>query len=178
MKTRLGRMSFAIGALCLFAASPTLVRAQNANLTKEVMAKKGGINWKNAPANAISSDVCNMLQVCGGTTKVIALSPTTEGAARVVRGLFLTQDQKHADVVVLEHDDAGVDRYFFLLNGDGNLAKAAYASSSSTSWQAIGSVVAGPTFQKDLAVWQKEIAKLNANPAAAAPAADKKDAAQ
>jgi hypothetical protein len=145
------------------------------NLTKEVMEKKGAIVWKNAPANAIPQDVCAMFAVCTGSTKLIALPKATEGGSVLGRGLFLTQDAKHADVVVLERQALGQDTYFFLLNGDGSLAKTAYAQVTSTSWQLMGNALSEPTFEKDKAAWQKGLAKFGTAPAAAA-GADKKDA--
>jgi hypothetical protein len=162
-----------IGGACLIAASSLAsARAQakpaaagSYNLTKEVMDKKGAITWKNAPSTAIPQDVCNQLAVCNGPIKLIALPRATEGGAVVGRGLFLTQDAKHADVVVLEHQTPA-DTYFFLVSSDGNLAKTAYAQVTSTSWQLMGSALSEPTFEKDKAAWQKGLAKLGAAPAA------------
>ena len=95
----------------------------------------------------------------------------------VGRGLFLTQDAKHADVVVLERQALGQDTYFFLLSGDGSLAKVAYAQVTSTSWQLMGNTVSGPTFEKEKSAWQKQLAKLGAPAAPAAAAGDEKKGA-
>ena len=174
------RLLLILGASLVVISLQTSVWAQakpaaggNYNLTKEVMDKKGVIVWKNAPANAIPQDVCNMFAVCNGPTKLIALQ-ATEGGTIVGRGLFLTQDAKHADVVVLERQTPA-DRYYFLVSNDGSLAKAAYAQVTSTSWQVMGNALSQPTFDKDKAAWQKRLAALGTAPAPAA-AADKKDA--
>jgi len=172
------------GASLVVMASQTYVRAQakpaaggGYNLSKEVMDKKGAIVWKAAPANAIPQDICTMFAVCSGPNKLIALPKATEGASVVGRGLFLTQDAKHSDVVVLERQSLGQDTYFFLVSADGSLAKAAYAQVTSTSWQLMGNALSQPTFQKETAAWQKGLAKLGA-PAAPAPAAGAAPAAQ
>src|ERR1700680_2881931 len=89
------------------------------------------IAWQPAP-NGIPSDVCSILQVCNGAVKVVALPRSTEGGQPVLRGVFLTQDDKKTDVLVLERDTA-VDRYYFLLTPQGTLAKAAYAQVGSRS---------------------------------------------
>ena len=128
------------------------------NLTKEILDHKD-LNWKPAP-NGIPGDVCGLLQVCTGTTKVIALPRATEGGQPVGRGVFLTQDQKHMDVLVIERQTP-VDTYFFLLTPDGNLAKAAYAQVTSKSWLPMGSALAEPTFNKDKAVWHNWASKLS-----------------
>lgn len=153
---------------------PSNVRAQAAksaaaggqyNVSKEIMDHKDALNWKPA-ANGIPADVCTMLQVCGSTPKVIALPRTTEGGQPVLRGVFLTQDDKHAEVLVLERDTA-VDRYYFLLTAQGTLAKAAYAQVGSTSWVPVGMALAGPAFDKDKVVWHDWVSKLGTGPAAA-----------
>jgi hypothetical protein len=160
-------------AMTIVAWKPlTDLRAQGAapaaqvNITKEIMDRKD-LNWKPAP-NEIPADVCTILQVCGGTTKVIALPVATEGGQRVGRGVLLTQDQKHADVLVLERQTPS-DKYFFLLSPQGTLAKAAYAQVTSKSWLPMGMALAGPTFDKDKAVWHGWASKLGT-----AAAADKK----
>ena len=162
---------FLLTGVCLLMVSQTYVRAQSNNLAKEVMEKKGAIVWKTVPATAIPQDVCNLLSVCTGPIKLIVLPKATEGGATVARGLYLTQDAKHADVVVLERQALGQDTYFFLLSGDGNLSKVAYAQVTSTSWQLMGNTVSQPTFQKETAVWQKGLAKLGNAPAPAAASA-------
>jgi hypothetical protein len=159
-------------AMTIVAWKPlTDLRAQAApaaqvNITKEILDRKD-LNWKPAP-NEIPADVCTILQVCGGTTKVIALPVATEGGQRVGRGVLLTQDQKHADVLVLERQTPS-DKYFFLLSPQGTLAKAAYAQVTSKSWLPMGMALAGPTFDKDKVVWHGWASKLGT-----AAAADKK----
>ena len=167
-----------IASACLAAMSSAAYASAQAkpatagsyNLTKEVMDKKGAIVWKTVPATAIHQDVCNMFAVCTGPMKLITLPKATEGGTVVARGLFLTQDAKHADVVVLERQGSQ-DTYFFLLSGDGTLTKVAYAQVTSTSWQLMGNTVSGPTFEKEKAAWQKGLAKLGTAPAPAAASA-------
>jgi hypothetical protein len=149
------------------AAKSAAPAAQQVNITKEILDRKDTLNWKAAP-NEIPADVCTILQVCGGATKVIALPVATEGSQRVGRGVLLTQDQKHADVLVLERQTPS-DKYFFLLSPQGTLAKAAYAQVTSKSWLPIGMALAGPTFDKDKVVWHGWASKLGT-----AAAADKK----
>ena len=141
--------------------------AQQVNITKEILDRKDTLNWKPA-ANGIPADVCTILQVCSGTNKVIAIPVATEGGQKVARGVFLTQDQKHADALVLERQTPS-DTYFFLLTPQGTLAKAAYAQVSSKSWLPMGMALAGPTFDKDKVVWHGWASKLGT-----AAAADKK----
>jgi len=180
---QLHRLLLILGACLVAMSSPTYARAQakpagagSYNLTKEVMDKKGVIVWKPAPANAIKQDVCNLLSVCAGPTKLIAFQ-ATEGATTVGHGLFLTQDEKHADVVVLERQTPA-DTFFFLLSSDGSLTKAAYAQVTSTSWQLMGNALSQPTFEKDKAAWQKRLATLGTAPPPAATEDKKGDSAQ
>jgi hypothetical protein len=148
------------------AAKPAAPAGQ-INVVKDIMDHKDTLNWKPAP-NGIPGDVCSLLQVCNGTTKVIALPRATEGAQQVLRGVFLTQDDKKADVLVLERDTAA-DRYYFLVTPQGTLAKAAYAQVNSRSWIPVGMALAGPVFDKDKVVWHNWASKLGT-----AAAADKK----
>jgi hypothetical protein len=136
------------------------------NIVKEITDHKDTLNWKAAP-NGIPSDVCAILQVCNGTTKVIALPRSTEGGQPVARGVFLTQDDKKAEVLVLERQTP-VDEYFFLLTPQGTLAKAAYAQVGSKSWLPVGMALGGPVFDKDKVVWHNWASKLGT------AAADKK----
>jgi hypothetical protein len=145
------------------AAKSGVPAAQQFNITKEIMDKKDTLNWKPA-ANGIPADVCTILQVCSGTNKVIAIPVTTEGSQKVARGVFLTQDQKHADALVLERQTPA-DTYFFLLTPQGTLAKAAYAQVSSRSWLPMGTL-AEPTFDKDKAIWHGWASKLGTAAAA------------
>jgi hypothetical protein len=138
--------------------------AQQVNITKEILDRKDTLNWKPA-ANGIPADVCTILQVCSGTNKVIAIPVATEGGQKVARGVFLTQDQKHADALVLERQTPS-DTYFFLLTPQGTLAKAAYAQVSSKSWLPMGMALAGPTFDKDKVVWHGWASKLGTAAAA------------
>ena len=181
---QLHRLLLILGACVVALSSLTYAQAQakpagagSYNLAKEVMDKKGAIVWKNAPPTAIHQDVCNLFAVCTGPLKLITLPKATEGGTLVGRGLFLTQDAKHADVVVLEHQTAS-DTYFFLVSSDGNMAKAAYAQVTSTSWQMMGNAVSEPTFEKDKAAWQKGLAKLGGAPAPASGDENKGDAAK
>jgi hypothetical protein len=152
---------------------PANLRAQAGgqyNVFKEIMDHKDMLNWKPA-ANGIPSDVCGILQVCNGTTKVVALPRSTEGGLPVARGVFLTQDDKHMEALVLERQTPA-DIYFFLLTPQGTLAKAAYAQVGGTSWVPMGSALATPTFNKDKVVWHNFASKLGTG----APAPDKKPA--
>jgi hypothetical protein len=137
------------------------------NIVKEIMEHKDTLNWKPAP-NGIPSDVCAILQACNGPVKVIALPRSTEGGQPVGRGVFLTQDDKKADVLVLERQTL-VDTYFFLLAPQGTLAKAAYAQVGARSWTEVGMALGGPIFNKDKLVWHNWASKLGT-----AAAADKK----
>lgn len=137
------------------------------NVVKEILDHKDTLNWKPAE-NGIPADVCTILQACNGGVKVIALPRSTEGGQPVGRGVFLTQDAKKADVLVLERQTP-VDTYFFLLTSQGTLAKAAYAQVSSRSWLPVGMALAGPVFDKDKVVWHNWASKLGT-----AAAADKK----
>lgn len=102
------------------------------NIVKEILDRKDTLNWKLA-GNGIPADVCTIFQVCNGTTTVIALPRTTEGGQPVGHGVFLTQNTKHADVLVLERQTP-LDTYFFLLTSQGTLSKAAYAQVNSRAW--------------------------------------------
>jgi hypothetical protein len=141
--------------------------AGQVNIVKEIMDHKDMLNWKPA-ANGIPSDVCSILQVCNGAVKVVALPRSTENGQPVLRGVFLTQDDKKTDVLVLERDTA-VDRYYFLLTQQGTLAKAAYAQVGARSWTPVGMALSGPIFDKDKVVWHNWASKLGT-----AAAADKK----
>jgi hypothetical protein len=137
------------------------------NVVKEILDHKDTLNWK-PTENGIPGDVCTILQACNGGVKVIALPRSTEGGQPVGRGVFLTQDAKKADVLVLERQTP-VDTYFFLLTAQGTLAKAAYAQVNSRSWLPVGMALAGPVFDKDKVVWHNWASKLGT-----AAAADKK----
>jgi hypothetical protein len=148
---------------------PAHLRAQAGgqfNVSKDIMDHKGILNWKPA-GNGIPSDVCTILQVCNGDTKVVALPRATENGLPIARGVFLTQDAKHMDVLVLERQSTA-DIYFFLLTPQGTLAKAAYAQVGGTSWIPMGMALADPTFKKDAVVWHTWASKLASGPATAA----------
>lgn len=143
------------------------------NVSKDILDHKGILNWKPA-GNGIPQDVCTILQVCNGDTKVVALPRATENGLPIARGVFLTQDAKHMDVLVLERQSTA-DIYFFLLTPQGTLAKAAYAQVGGTSWVQMGMALADTTFKKDALVWHNWATKLGSGPATTAPAAaDKK----
>jgi len=134
------------------------------NVVKEILDHKDTLNWK-ATENGIPADVCTILLVCNGAVKVIALPRSTEGGLPVGRGVFLTQDSKKADVLVLERQTP-VDTYFFLLTPQGTLAKAAYAQVNSRSWTPVGMALSGPIFDKDKVVWHNWASKLGTAAAA------------
>jgi hypothetical protein len=148
------------------AAKPAAPAGQ-VNVVKDIMDHKDMLNWKSA-ANGIPQDVCTILQVCNGDVKVVALPRATEGGVPVGRGVFLTQDDKKAEVLVLERQTPS-DTYFFLLTPQGTLAKAAYAQVGSRSWLPVGMALGGPVFDKDKVVWHNWASKLGT-----AAAADKK----
>jgi hypothetical protein len=148
------------------AAKPAAPAGQ-VNVVKDIMDHKDTLNWKPTP-NGIPQDVCTILQVCNGEVKVIALPRATEGGLPVGRGVFLTQDDKKAEVLVLERQTPS-DTYFFLLTPQGTLAKAAYAQVGARSWTAVGMALSGPVFDKDKVVWHNWASKLGT-----AAAADKK----
>jgi len=174
MKTQsrsfLMRGLFFLAVACLIGLAGKIVSAQQINLYKEVMAKKDTIVWKPAPETLIPAPVCNVLQVCGGNPdKFIALAPVTENGQKVARGLFLTKDAKKNDVVMML--DQGLDVYFFTINPDGSLQKAAYHQAGATSWLLMANSLAQPTFAKDAKIWHDRVAQLGGAPAAApAPA--------
>ena len=134
------------------------------NVAKEILDHKDTLNWKAAP-NGIHPDVCTMFQVCNGEVRVIALPRSTEGGVPVGRGVFLTQDSKKADVLVLERQTPA-DTYFFLLTPQGTLAKAAYAQVGARSWTPVGTALSGPVFDKDKVVWHNWASKLGTAAAA------------
>lgn len=134
------------------------------NVVKEILGHKDTLNWKSVD-NAIPGDVCTILQVCNGAVKMIALPRATEGGVPVGRGVFLTQDSKKADVLVLERQTPS-DTYFFLLTPEGTLAKAAYAQVGSRSWLPVGMALGGPVFDKDKVVWHNWASKLGTAAAA------------
>ena len=146
-------------------AGKSAAPAASYNVTKEILDHKE-LNWKPA-ANGIPQDVCSILQVCNGEVKVIALPRATEGGLPVGRGVFLTQDDKKAEVLVLERQTPS-DTYFFLLTPQGTLAKAAYAQVGARSWTPVGMALSGPVFDKDKVVWHNWASKLGS------AAADKK----
>ena len=148
-------------------AAKSAAPAGAVNVVKDIMDHKDTLNWKPA-ANGIPADVCTILQVCNGPVKVIALPRSTEGGLPVGRGVFLTQDDKKAEVLVLERQTPS-DTYFFLLTPQGTLAKAAYAQVGSRSWTPVGMALSGPIFDKDKVVWHTWASKLGT-----AAAADKK----
>jgi hypothetical protein len=145
------------------AAKPAAPAGQ-VNVVKEIMDHKDMLNWRPA-ANGIPQDVCTILQVCNGEVKVVALPRATEGGVLVVRGVFLTQDDKKAEVLVLERQTPA-DIYFFLLTPQGTLAKAAYAQVGARSWTPVGMALGGPVFDKDKVVWHNWASKLGSAAAA------------
>src|SRR5260370_21059804 len=148
------------------AAKPAAPAGQ-VNVVKDIMDHKDTLNWKSA-SNGIPQDVCTILQVCNGAIKMIALPRATEGGVPVGRGVFLTQDSKKADVLVLARQTPS-EQYFFLLTPQGTLAKAAYAQVGSRAWTPVGMALCGPVFDKDKVVWHNWASKLGT-----AAAADKK----
>jgi hypothetical protein len=178
----LTRALFSLAIPAVLGLAGQLVSAQTAgqyNVFKEVMAKKDAIVWREAPENLIPAPVCNLLQACAGNPdKLIVLAPTTENGQKVGRGLILTklQDAKHSDALLML--DQGLDVYFFLVSPDGTLQKAAYHQAGGTSWLAIASSLAQPTFDKDKKLWHDRVAQLGGAPAAAKPAAPAAPAAQ
>ena len=167
----IARAIFLVAFAVVLGLAGQVVGAQNIDIYKEVMAKRETIVWKPAPASLIPEPVCSLLQVCGGNPdKFIALAPTTENGQRVARGLFLTKDAKKNDAVMML--DQGLDIYFFLLNQDGSLQKAAYRQAGGTSWLLMANSLAQPAFEKDKKIWHDRVAQLGGAPAAS-PAATK-----
>lgn len=169
--TRVRNLSFAVCLSFLFASTPPMALAAQAkpgqagtfNLFKEVSDKKGVIIWRDAPENALPQDVCNILQVCAGPIKYIAIPVATEKGQKVARALYLAEDAKKANLVVLERQTAA-DVYFFLLAPDGNLQKAAYLDLAAPvkQWVSMGSSLAKPQFDQDKVVWHNYVLKLGA----------------
>lgn len=168
-KTRFPRLLWLMPVVGLVMAWQPVagLRAQGAagqyNISKEILEHKD-LNWKPAP-NGIPSDVCSMLQVCNGAVKVIALPRATEGGQPVGRGVFLTQNDKKMDALVLERHTP-LDTYFFLVSPEGTLVKAAYAQVGARSWTEMGSALGGPVFNKDKVVWHDWVSKLGSSAAA------------
>src|SRR5690349_3414390 len=100
-------------------AAPAPPQAPKAsfNLAKEVSDKKGSIQWKTAPSDAIPGDVCRMLTVCAGSSKIAVLPPVTEGSQKIQRALFLspTGDKQRPEALVLERRTNG-EVYFWLVS--------------------------------------------------------------
>jgi hypothetical protein len=130
------------------------------DLYKEVIAGKNKIVWRKAPANAIPDDVCALLQVCGGETKLIALPPATEGGQKIGRGMFLTETRgaKHSDAVLLERQTIG-EIYFLQLSPSGGLQKAAYRELGK-QWVVIANSLARPTYNKERQIWHEHLVKI------------------
>ncbi|HYL83929.1 MAG TPA: hypothetical protein VE263_06830 [Candidatus Angelobacter sp.] len=174
----LTRGLFLLAITCLIGLAGQIVSAQQADLYKEVMAKKETIVWKPAPANLMPAPVCNILQVCAGEPdKVIALPIATENGQKVQRGLILTkmQDAKHTDAIVMLNQS--LDIYFFVVAPDGSLQKTAYHQAGGATWLAMANSLAQPIFAKDEKIWHDRVAQLGGAPAAA-PAAATKPAGQ
>ena len=169
--TRVRTLSFRVWLSLLFASAlPVALAAQATfNLFKEVSDKKAAIVWKDAPADALPSAVCNILAACNGSIKLIALPPATENGQKVGRALFIAEDAKKSMTLILERQ-TGADVYFFLVGPDGNLQKAAYLDlgKAARQWVSMGSSLGKPQFDKDKVIWHDRVQKLGA-PAAAAP---------
>jgi hypothetical protein len=160
--------------VALVLASPQSGAAQakaSGNLFKDIMDHKDALNWKNAPDTLPPSEVCNLLQSCGGPAKVVVQVPVTEAGRKITRALILSksQDAKHSDQLILFRQSA-TEAYFFLLSPDGNMAKAAYGETGK-QWQVIGNTVGQPVFDPEKKNWSAAVAKVGSAPAAAAPAA-------
>jgi hypothetical protein len=143
-------------------------QATPGNLHKEVVDRKARIAWRNAPQNSLPAEMCTILQGCAGAPdRVIALPPVTEAGKRVARGLFLSRSTTgtRADLVILSNQTP-TEAYFFALNADGTLQRAAYWTTGKP-WVQIGTALARPVFEKDKQVWLDHLAKLGAAPAAA-----------
>ena len=138
------------------------------NLFKEVSDKKNVIVWRNSPADAIPGDVCNILQACGGQTRLIALPVATEKGQQVGRGLFITpaRDAKQGDMVILFRQTP-TDRYFFLLSSDGSLQRAAYIDLGKPvkQWLAIAASLVRTQFDQEKKIWHDHVLKIGAAPA-------------
>lgn len=172
-----GRFTGLIVATAVFgllvSAQLAIAAPQADNLYKDIMDKKGSIQWKTAPDNAIPSDVCTIVQACAGTAKVAVLPASTEGGQKLERGLFLspTGDKTHPEALILEHYTAA-NTYYFLLGSDGNLQKTAFFQFGAKSWVAMANSLGKATFDKDKTAWVAWVTKPAAAPAAAAkPAA-------
>lgn len=135
--------------------------AQGENLYREVMGRRSKLAWRNAPANAIPSDVCIILKVCGGEgPKMVTLPRSSEKGRALGRGLFLTKTSSSPskEAIVLEHQSV-VEIYFFLLSPDGKLAKVAYISRGG-SWTSMSADLARPIFERDRKAWVEALNKL------------------
>src|ERR1700736_6669622 len=137
-------------------AKPASPAGGPTNIFKEVLDRKGQIQWKPAPLLGIPSDVSQLFKVCEekGAPKLVTLPRATEGGQPLGRGLFLsgTKDPKNPDAVILEHQTVS-DLYFFLVSPDGGLQKAAYIQQGGSMWLPIATSLARPVFEKDRNDW-------------------------
>jgi hypothetical protein len=167
-------LSFAVAAVepimePMIHAAPQPAQAGSINLSKDVMDKKNVIVWKDAPAGTIPSDVCNILQSCGGKIRGFGIPAATEGGVKVTRVLFLTSSADgKTDEVVLARQTVN-DRYFYLVGAAGNLQKAAFVQLGSTQWLPVAVSIVQPQFDKEKQIWHDRLIKFGAP--AAAPAA-------
>ena len=125
------------------------------NFVKDVMDKKGEIQWITYKTPTLPDDVCTLFSACtGAAAKVAALPPATIHGRKVGRALFLTEIKKQP-VIVLEHQVPGSEVYFFQLGPDGGLQKTAYLEQGK-SFIIIANSLAQPIFQEDM----KDLASL------------------
>ncbi len=152
-------------ATAVACAWPIALSAQDYNLFKEVSDKKNTITWSNAPSNALPRDVCNILEACGGQSKIIVLPVATERGQRVGRGLYLSpaRDSAQGDFVILQRQTPS-DIYFFRLSKDGNLEKTAYIDLANPlkNWLAMGVSLARNRFDPEKQTWHDHVMKLGA----------------
>jgi hypothetical protein len=156
-------LSFLIASTLPMALGAQAKPAGTFNLFKEVSDKRGVIVWRDAPQSALPQDVCNILQVCAGSIKFIAIPPATENGQKVGRALYLAEGANKANLVVLERQTTA-DVYFFLLAPDGNVQKAAYLDLAAPvkQWVSMGASLAKPRFDQDKVVWHDYVLKLGA----------------
>jgi hypothetical protein len=130
------------------------------NLTKEVLDKKAGIQWTNAPANTFSGDVCSIIQACGGAIKIISMTPTTENGVEVAHALLLatsSDPNRTGDVIVLERQTP-TDAAFYLVGPDGALVRAAYLDEGAPvkRWVAMGAALEAQ-YETEANAWHQQV---------------------
>jgi hypothetical protein len=128
------------------------------SFVKQVMDRKGTIQWITYKTPTLPDDVCTLLSACSGAPAMVAaLPPATIHGRKVGRALFLTEVKKQP-AIVLVHQIPGSQYYAFLLGPDGSLQKTVYLEQGKP-FMSIANSLVQPIFQEDMKDWQAWIAK-------------------